>query len=96
MSRIEVRTPRGVRKGESCSLLIKVPETNAVKEVAIKVPTGVHLPDGNIFRLAPKVKSANIPVTFSQTAPDRIRVKIKLEAKSGERYELVKSFKIRR
>ena len=96
MSRIEVKPPRGVRKGESGSLFIKIPETKTTKEVVIKVPGGVNLPDGNVFRLAPKVRSASVPVTFSKTAPDRIRVKINVEAESGEKYELVKSFKIRR
>lgn len=96
MSRIEVEPPKGVRKGESSSLSIRVPETKATKEIALRVPRGVNLPGGSVFRLAPKVKSANIPITFSHTAPDRVEVRINLKAKSGEHYEVVQRFKIRR
>lgn len=96
MSRIEVEPPKGVRKGESSTLFIRIPQTKTIKEIALRVPRGVNLPDGGVFRLAPKVKSANIPVTFSHTAPDRVKVRIDVKAESGEHYKLVESFKIRR
>lgn len=96
MSQIEVKFPKGVRRGESCSLFVRIPETKTTKQVSIAVSRGVSLPDGNVFRIAPKVKYAHIPVTFSKTSPDRVRVKINVKAKSGENYELIENFMIRK
>jgi len=96
MGVISFDPPKGVRKGESCSLLIKIPETRKTKELTIKVPHGVKLPEGNVFRLAPKVRLAHVPLSFSQNAPTKIRLTIKLTTESGERFKLTKVFPIRR
>lgn len=87
--------PKNVRKGESCSILVRVPATGTVKEVTIDISEGATLPDGNVFKLAPDVRSLDIPVTFSHDAPDDVRVRIKVRTKSEE-IELSRPWRIRR
>lgn len=83
MSEIEVEGPSKMRKGESGSIKIRLPETDSVKTIEIGASLGTILPSGRTIKVSREADQIDVPLVVTQEAPDTIEVSVGLVTEKG-------------